>query len=124
MPGPTTGVKEYVRALARGRGKGAAQASCKQAASACAGHTRSCCCHVQAVISWGDPTGGGNQSAVNDALQSGVASVVGNRDGRAFAAIKLDGTVLAWGDPNSGGDASAVQAQLVDIITIYAHPKT
>ena len=78
---------------------------------------------LQAVISWGDPAAGGDQTAVDASLQGGVASVVGNREGRAFAALKMDGTVVAWGDANSGGDASGVQAQLVNIKTLFANPK-
>ena len=32
--------------------------------------------------------------------------------GRAFAALKTDGSVVTWGHPQCGGDSSAVAAQL------------
>ena len=34
--------------------------------------------------------------------------------GRAFAAVKGDGSVVCWGDAWSGGDCAAVREQLVD----------
>ena len=40
---------------------------------------------------------------------------------RAFAALKVDGSVVAWGDEGWGGDCSKVRAQLtVDEQHIYA----
>ena len=39
---------------------------------------------------------------------------------RAFAAIRLSGSVVTWGDVDCGGDSSAVQTQLQDIQEVCA----
>ena len=64
---------------------------------------------------------GGDSSAVASSLTELVAGVVAHPDGRAFAALKLDGTVVAWGDVNTGGDASYVHSQLVNIKKVFAN---
>ena len=62
------------------------------------------------VVTWGDPSSGGDSSAVASQLRSGVSQIFSS--GFAFAALKSDGSVVTWGDPNSGGDSSAVASQL------------
>ena len=47
-----------------------------------------------------------------------VKEIVGSH--RAFAALKLDGTVVVWGDSSYGGDSSSVAKQLSDVQSISA----
>ena len=63
------------------------------------------------VLTWGDPTCGGNSSAAQDQL-TGVQKIHGTSG--AFAAILADGDgfVVAWGFSRSGGGSSEVQDQL------------
>ncbi|MFN9913522.1 MAG: hypothetical protein ACK53L_13105, partial [Pirellulaceae bacterium] len=62
------------------------------------------------VVTWGDPSYGGDSSAVASLLSSDVTEIFSA--GSAFAALKLDGSVVAWGDPATGGDSSAVASLL------------
>jgi len=69
------------------------------------------------VVTWGDPNGGGESSAVAESLRD-VKAVYSNM--KAFAALKKDGTVVAWGDPTCGGDTSYVMNDLTGIKAVYA----
>ena len=53
---------------------------------------------------------GGDSSWVADQLKSGVKEIYSN--GRAFAAVKEDGSVITWGDEDRGGESSSVPGQL------------
>ena len=57
------------------------------------------------VVTWGDPLGGGDSSAVQDKLHN-VKAIYSTW--YAFAAIRSDGSVVTWGDPELGGDSLAV----------------
>ena len=76
------------------------------------------------MTTWGDASAGGDSSAVASSLTQLVAGVVGNTAGRAFAALKLDGTAVSWGDPNEGGVGGYDASKLVNLKTIYANPHT
>ena len=78
----------------------------------------------QSVTTRGDASAGGDSSAVASSLTQLVAGVVGNTAGRAFAALKLDGTAVSWGDPNEGGVGGYDASKLVNLKTIYANPHT
>jgi len=52
--------------------------------------------HDGSVVTWGDPSCGGDSSAVQAKLK-GVTQIHSTHT--AFAAIVLDGSVVAWGDP-------------------------
>ncbi|MEB3317088.1 MAG: Calx-beta domain-containing protein [Cyanobacteriota bacterium] len=54
------------------------------------------------VITWGDPTYGGDSTAVAAKLSSGVVQIFSNQ--QAFAALKSDGSVVTWGYPIAGGE--------------------
>ena len=64
------------------------------------------------VVGWGDHSGGGNTSSVNDAiiLGDGNSSKVTQlySSSAAFSAIKDDGSVVAWGDTERGGSTTGV----------------
>ncbi|MDT9267658.1 hypothetical protein, partial [Limnospira sp. PMC 1223.20] len=62
------------------------------------------------IITWGNPNGGGDSSAVSDLLQGNVASVTPSSS--AFAALTNDGAVVFWGDPRQQQDFEAVADQL------------
>jgi hypothetical protein len=53
------------------------------------------------VVTWGNPSVGGNSASVSGSLSSNVTAVYSTRD--AFAALKTDGSVVTWGDANNGG---------------------
>ena len=40
--------------------------------------------------------------------------IYASKRGKAFAAVKGDGSVVCWGDARYGGDCAAVREQLVD----------
>ncbi|MFM8524483.1 MAG: DUF4114 domain-containing protein [Cyanobacteriota bacterium] len=63
------------------------------------------------VLAWGDPDLGGDSSAVEAQLSSGVVQIFSTN--AAFAALRLDGSVVAWGDAESGANTSPVGAQLL-----------
>ena len=75
------------------------------------------------VVTWGDPTLGGDSSEVASRLSSGIIQVFSTSD--AFAALKVDGSVVTWGgyvSPNSwqnanAGNSTAVAAQLSSGVT-------
>ena len=75
-------------------------------------------CHGDsAIITWGSPLNGGDNSEVADqhkGVQQIQASCV------AFAAILKDGSVVTWGDRHRGGDSSAVQDQHKGVQQIQA----
>jgi len=52
------------------------------------------------VISWGDPSLGGDSSRFEKYLRFGVQNIVSNR--RAFAALTVDGRVITWGNSQDG----------------------
>lgn len=74
------------------------------------------------VVTWGDPATGGdptcnNASGINDCSPASgelnrVASIVGNV--KAFAAIKLDGSVVSWGAADGGGNPDCSNSQESD----------
>ncbi len=47
------------------------------------------------AAAWGDPVWGGDGAGVAASLSSGVVSIVNSQ--RAFAALRIDGSVVAWG---------------------------
>eukprot|EP00435_Cladocopium_sp_Y103_P035419 s149_g9.t1 len=75
------------------------------------------CLGGDGIVTWGDPSYGGNSSDVQDLLK-GVRQVQGTK--YAFAAIVADGSVVTWGNPHYGGKSSAVQDQLRDVEQIQA----
>ena len=69
------------------------------------------------VIAWGDPELGGDSSAVDAQLGSGVVQIFSTN--AAFAALRSDGSVVAWGDAESGANTTSVAADLLaDVVTI------
>ena len=64
------------------------------------------------VVTWGDPSDGGDSTAVRDQLMDvrTICMAVS-----ACAAICGDGTVVTWGDANHGGDSDAVREQLTEV---------
>ena len=68
------------------------------------------------VMTWGDPEGGGDSSAVKADLIK-VHSVVGTVE--AFAAVRSDGKVITWGSIPEG-DTSTVKDQLQQVRKIVA----
>ena len=56
------------------------------------------------VVTWGNPTSGGDNSGVQDQLKS-VQEL--HATDTAFAAILADGTVVAWGNPEQGGSKTS-----------------
>jgi len=69
------------------------------------------------VLAWGDPELGGDSSAVDAELNSGVVQIFSTN--AAFAALRMDGSVVAWGEAESGANTSTVGAELLgDVITI------
>eukprot|EP00434_Breviolum_minutum_P016418 symbB.v1.2.014471.t1/scaffold1055.1/size140776/13 len=70
-----------------------------------------------AIVTWGDPGGGGDSSAVKDQLK-GVQQILSTGDG--FAAILEDGSVVIWGDAGVGRDSSALRDQLRGVRQIQA----
>ncbi|CAE8718733.1 unnamed protein product, partial [Polarella glacialis] len=64
------------------------------------------------VVTWGKAYWGGDSSAVAPLLAEGVVQVRGT--GRAFAAIKANGSVVTWGNAFSGGNSSAVAPLLAE----------
>ncbi len=67
------------------------------------------------VVTWGDPSAGGDSSEVQDDLRDVVSVSASNA---AFAALRQDGTVVTWGDPGAGGDSSEVQSDLYNVVEI------
>ena len=55
------------------------------------------------VITWGDPARGGDSSAVEEELMSGVVRVFATMG--AFSALKSDGSVISWGKASEGGNS-------------------
>ena len=64
------------------------------------------------VVTWGDPSAGGDCSEVGDQLR-GVREV--QATAASFAALKEDGSVITWGDPEKGGDSSLVRDHLRNV---------
>lgn len=56
------------------------------------------------VTTWGDPARGGDSSAVEEELMSGVVRVFATMG--AFSALKSDGSVISWGKASEGGSSS------------------
>ena len=69
------------------------------------------------IVTWGDPTKGGDCSAVRDQLRN-VQNVQATCS--AFAAILADGSLVCWGPSESGGDCSAVKDQLRNVQQIQS----
>ena len=64
------------------------------------------------VVTWGDPSSGGDSTAVQDQLRNvrQIQATVG-----AFNAILADGSVVTMGDRRYGGDSSAVRDLLANV---------
>ena len=71
------------------------------------------------VVTWGDPTVGGDSSSVASQLTN-VVAITANK--YAFAALKSNGTVVTWGMASKGGNSSTVAASLTNVRAIYATP--
>lgn len=69
------------------------------------------------VIAWGNPSAGGDCSAVRDRLTN-VQQVQATY--WAFAALLADGSVITWGNPQNGGDSACVQDRLTNVKQIHA----
>ena len=69
------------------------------------------------VVTWGNPKGGGDSSAVQDQLRHVRKICAADH---AFAAVLNDGRVVTWGDPTCGGDSSGVQNRLRNVQEIHA----
>lgn len=67
------------------------------------------------VVTWGDPTFGGDSGHVQVQLQQ-VQQIFSTY--YAFAALLSDRSVVTWGDPAFGGDCTEVQSQLRHVQTI------
>ncbi|MFN9659949.1 MAG: Calx-beta domain-containing protein [Cyanobacteriota bacterium] len=67
------------------------------------------------VVTWGEPSRGGDSSGVAQLLSSDVTQIFCNK--YAFAALKSNGSVVAWGDASSGGNIGAVANQLSSGVT-------
>ena len=61
-------------------------------------------------MTWGDSGYGGNSSSVSGSLGSGVSEIFSTE--RAFAALKIDGSVVTWGASRYGGNSSSVSDSL------------
>ena len=86
--------------------------------AAASGRLCICCLADGSVVTWGNPSDGGDSSQVQDQLRA-VKQIQGTKHG-AFAAILRDRSVVTWGKPNCGGDSSAVQVQLRHVEQIHA----
>ena len=75
------------------------------------------CYKGDGIVTWGNPSHGGDSSAVQDRLKN-VKQIQATCT--AFAAILADGSVVAWGDPDYGCDCSAFQDQLRNVREIQA----
>ena len=74
------------------------------------------------VVTWGDPTSGGDCSNVLDKLLSGVKAIYST--GYAFAAVKDTGEVVTWGDSSSGGDSSLVSDSIAsNVVKLYLNTR-
>ena len=70
------------------------------------------------VLSWGDPSCGGDSSVVQEQLVDVVAVAATSA---AFAALKSNGTVVSWGMRLRGGDSSGVQELLRGVVAVAAN---
>ena len=57
------------------------------------------------MVTWGGKDYGGDSSAVQHQLKSGVVEI--SAASAAFAALRADGSVVTWGSPQQGGDSSS-----------------
>ena len=82
------------------------------------------------VVTWGEPSSGGLREVIQYGQTSGVSiaaklssGVVGiASSGRAFAALKSDGSVVAWGLSSQGGDLSRVASQLTSgVVRVFSN---
>ena len=70
------------------------------------------------VISWGNSSNGGDNSAISSDLTN-ISEIFSNKI--AFAALKNDGSVVTWGLAEGGGDSSAVKDLInSNVINIYS----
>ena len=68
------------------------------------------------VVTWGSEKHGGNSSAVQEKLQSGVAKLFTTDS--AFTALKTDGSIVTWGSESSGGNSKYISGKPGKIKTI------
>ena len=73
-------------------------------------------CWIIQVVTWGDPSSGGDSSSVADQLKDVLQLFSTDL---AFAALRADGQVVTWGDPLNGGDSQEVQAELQHVYLIH-----
>jgi len=73
-------------------------------------------CWILQVVTWGDPSSGGDSSSVADQLKDVLQLFSTDL---AFAALRADGRVVTWGDRLSGGDSREVQAELQHVYLIH-----
>ncbi len=71
------------------------------------------------LLTWGDPGFGGNSEDVEEDIASDVVEVIPTE--RAFAALKLDGSVVTWGNDEFGGDSSKVSDELIGVDSIVSN---
>ena len=71
-----------------------------------------------ASVTFGDPTRGGNSTAVKDSIGYNIRYI--NSTYGAFSALLYDGTVKCWGDPDYGADTTSVDPLLQDVQEISA----
>jgi len=61
------------------------------------------------VVTWGSNQHGGDSSAVQQKLQSGVAQLFTTDS--AITALKTDGSIVTWGSESSGGDSKYISGK-------------
>ncbi|WP_315856103.1 VCBS domain-containing protein, partial [Synechococcus lacustris] len=71
------------------------------------------------VVTWGEPSYGGDSSGVSAKLASGIVQVYSSEF--AFAALKSDGSLVVWGHSDYGGNSTLVQTELnSNVIQVYS----
>ncbi|MPW37315.1 hypothetical protein [Vibrio sp. B1Z05] len=71
------------------------------------------------VVTFGEPSEGGDSSAVSGSLKSDIISVYHTKT--AFAALKKDGSVVTWGAKSAGGDSDTVSMDISSgVISIFS----
>ena len=67
------------------------------------------------MVTWGHSIYGGDSTTVSSALASDVTAVYSNN--RAFAAVKIGGSVVTWGISTYGGRSATVSSALASGVT-------
>lgn len=71
-----------------------------------------------AVVAWGNPTNGGDSSAVANQLNGCIDVKQIYSTYAAFAALREDGSVVTWGATYAGGDSNSVTTELDGSIAV------